>query len=154
MNNQVRGIRIVGLEVYPVVVLAIHARMHHENAGLEIGAFAWFECHRTDGQAGRSAALQYFNVRLLFKPKQAIPGVSHLDLELAILAELDIAIINGLLIHGHIRRAAAIVRRAAVGKEEHCYNEKKAPQSDQWPEHGPLAFLLAIFLPIIDVFTH
>jgi hypothetical protein len=60
---------------------SIHAFVHHENSGFDRGAFTGFECHRTDGQFGRSAPLQYFDVGLFREAERARPGIGHLDLE-------------------------------------------------------------------------
>jgi hypothetical protein len=40
---------IICFQVYGVIVLAVHAWMHHENAGFNLGAFTGLEYHRTDG---------------------------------------------------------------------------------------------------------
>lgn len=55
--------RIIGAQVDPELMRAIHTRMHHvvEDNGR---FFTGIDCRRTDDSLGRSAALQYFNGRL------------------------------------------------------------------------------------------
>ena len=40
---------IVCFQMHGIVVLAIHAWMHHEDAGVNLSAFTRLEYHRTDG---------------------------------------------------------------------------------------------------------
>jgi hypothetical protein len=40
---------IIRFQVYGIVMLAIHAWMHHEDAGVNLSAFTGLEYHRTDG---------------------------------------------------------------------------------------------------------
>jgi hypothetical protein len=48
---------------------SIHTFMHHEHTGFNCGAFARLEYHRTDGEFGRSASLQDFDVWLFLEPQ-------------------------------------------------------------------------------------
>lgn len=49
MDYKIRVLRIIRFDVHCVIMLSIHARMHHEDTGLNYGAFTGFEYHRTDG---------------------------------------------------------------------------------------------------------
>ncbi len=49
MDNEVGIGWIVRFQMYGIVVLAIHAGMHHEDAGLNCSAVSGFDYHRTDG---------------------------------------------------------------------------------------------------------
>jgi len=40
---------IVCFQVHGIVMLAVHPRVHHEDAGFNLDAFAGLEYHRTDG---------------------------------------------------------------------------------------------------------
>jgi hypothetical protein len=62
-------------------MLSIHAGVHHKDAGLNGCAFTGLEDHRTDGQIGRSASLQYFDERVLLETQRPGTGVGDLDLE-------------------------------------------------------------------------
>jgi len=99
MDDEIRVLRIIRFEVHSVIMLSIHAWMHHENAGFDYSAFTGLEYHRTDGQVGRSASLQYFDVWLFAKAQCTVPSVSDPEGELAILAKLHIAIVNLALIY-------------------------------------------------------
>src|SRR5215216_5760831 len=99
MNYEIRIGWIVGLEMYSIVMRTIHTFVHHEDAGFNCDAFAGLKYHRTDGQFGRSAPLQYFNIRLFFESQIGIPGVCNLYSELAVLAELHKSIIDLVLVY-------------------------------------------------------
>lgn len=49
MHYQIGIAWIIGLQMHSIVVLAVHAGMHHEDAGLDCGAVTRLEYHRTDG---------------------------------------------------------------------------------------------------------
>jgi hypothetical protein len=40
---------VIGFKMNAIIVLAIHAGVHHENGGFNRCAFAGLEYHRTDG---------------------------------------------------------------------------------------------------------
>lgn len=71
--------RIIGLQVESKIMGTIHACMHHKDRGLNGGAFAGLEYHRTDGQAGRSAPFPYFDVRLFPESQRPTPGIRHFN---------------------------------------------------------------------------
>src|SRR5215211_1303715 len=98
----------------PIVMRTIHTRMHHKDAGFNRCAFAGLEYHRTDGQLGRSASLQYFNVRLFLEPQGSISSVGDLEGELAVLAKFHVSIINFVLVYGKRRCPTAV--SIAAGK--------------------------------------
>jgi hypothetical protein len=107
MHYEVRVLGIIGLQVHGIVVLAIHARMHHKNAGFNIGAFTWLKDHRTDGQFGRSAPLQDFDIRFVLETKNASPAVGDLDLEGLVVAKGHIAVVDLLRVCGDLGRAVS-----------------------------------------------
>jgi hypothetical protein len=41
--------RIICFQMHGIVMLAVHPRVHHEDAGFNLGAFTGLEYHRTDG---------------------------------------------------------------------------------------------------------
>jgi hypothetical protein len=81
MHYKVGSFGVICIEMDGVIVLSIHARVHHKNTGFNDGAFAGFEDHRTDGQIGGSASLQDFDVWILFETQRTSTGVGHFDLE-------------------------------------------------------------------------
>ncbi|MHB8777171.1 MAG: hypothetical protein ACYC6R_05335 [Anaerolineales bacterium] len=54
------------------IMRTVHAFVHHEDAGFNERAFARLDDHRTDGQFGRSASLQYLDVRYSFETQYPI----------------------------------------------------------------------------------
>ncbi len=62
IHNHIGLNRIIGDEMYCKVVRAIHAFVHHKDAGFNRGAFTGLKDHRTDGQLGWSAPLHDFDV--------------------------------------------------------------------------------------------
>src|SRR5215217_5417283 len=109
MDNKIRVGRVVGLQMYGIVVWTIHARMHHENTGFNSCALTRLEYHRTDGQVGRSAPLQYFNVRFFLELQGTLPVVGDGEGELTVFTELNITVINFGLIHGKCGYATAVI---------------------------------------------
>jgi hypothetical protein len=118
MNNQICVPGIIGHKVNRVFMLAVHARMHHKDAGFYGCAFAGFEDHRTDGQIGRSASLQDFDIRILFKTQRPIAGVGNIYFKLFVIPEWDIAIVDLCLVNGD-HGGAASVPTSAVGEQEY-----------------------------------
>jgi hypothetical protein len=49
MDDQIGVGWIIGLQMDRIVVLPIHARVHHEDTGFYCGAFTGLDYHRTDG---------------------------------------------------------------------------------------------------------
>ena len=49
MDDKIRVGWIIGLQMHGIIVLPIHAWMHHEDSGFNCGAFTGLEYHRTDG---------------------------------------------------------------------------------------------------------
>ena len=49
MDDEIGVAWIVCFQVHGIVMLAVHAWMHHEDAGFNLGGFAGLENHRTDG---------------------------------------------------------------------------------------------------------
>jgi hypothetical protein len=75
VHDKVGGLGVIGHEMDGVIVLSVHTGMHHEDAGFYGRAFTRFEDHRTDGQIGRSAPLQYLDIWILFESQQSIAVV-------------------------------------------------------------------------------
>jgi len=90
--------------MHAIVVRSIHTFVHHEDTGFNCGGFTRLEYHGTDGQFGRSAALQYFNVWLFLEPQRTITRIRDLELELAVLTELHKSIVDLVLIYFEGRR--------------------------------------------------
>ena len=90
----------------------VHAFMHHKDTRLNDCALTGFEYHRTDGQFGRSASLDDFDIRLLLEPQCAIARVGDFDRKRFIDAKLHIAIIDLLLIHHDGGRATSVTALA------------------------------------------
>ena len=67
MDHEIGIVRIVCFQVNSIIMLAIHPWMHHENTGFDCGGLTGLEYHRSDGQVGRSAPLQNFDVRIFFE---------------------------------------------------------------------------------------
>ena len=98
--NQVGVVRVIRDQMHSEIVRPIHAFMHHEHSRLYYCAFTGLQYHRTDGQFGRSAPLQDFDVGLLFEAQRTVTGICDLDGELPGLTELHVSIVNPFLIHG------------------------------------------------------
>jgi hypothetical protein len=81
MHNQIGGFGVVSHEMNGIIMLSVHAGVHHEDAGFYGCTFTGFEDHRTDSQFRRSAPLQNFDIRFLFETNDAIAGVGNCDLE-------------------------------------------------------------------------
>src|SRR6266498_4328882 len=101
--------------MHRIIVLSIHARMHHKDSRFKRCAFTGLEYHRTDGQVGRSASLQYFNEWLFLESQCTIPFVGNLEGELAVLTKLHISVVNLVLIHGK-GGCSATISTISVGK--------------------------------------
>ena len=108
MDDKIRVGGVVGLEMYGIVVGTIHARMHHEDTRFNCCALTRLEYHRTDGQVGRSAPLQYFNVRFFLELQGALPFIGDGEGELTVFAELHITVIDFGLVYGKCRYATVI----------------------------------------------
>ena len=100
----------------PEVVRTVHAFVHHEDTGLDDCAFARLEYHRTDGQFGRSAALQYFDVWFFLETQSAVACVCDFYGEGLLHVKFHIAVINLLPIHRNGWGSAAT--SALIGKKE------------------------------------
>ena len=105
MHNQISVGWIIGLEMNGIVMRSIHPFMHHEDTGFNCGGLTGLKYHRTDGQFGRSASLQYFNVRLFLEPQRTVTRIGDLKGELAILAKSHKSIVDLVLIHFDGRRS-------------------------------------------------
>jgi hypothetical protein len=124
----------------------VHAFVHHEYAGLNSSAFTGLENHRTDGQFRRSAALHDFDIWLLFESQSAIACVANFDGEGAILAKLDIPIIDFLLIYGD--RGCSATSTTSISKENCCDNEQHTAQRHEHPGKILPLFLLSVFFTL------
>ncbi len=49
MDHEIGIAWVICSQMYCIIMLAIHAWVHHKNAGFNLGAFAGLEYHRTDG---------------------------------------------------------------------------------------------------------
>ena len=107
MNYQIRILWVIDLEMHSIIMPTVHTGMHHENAGINGCTFAGFECHRTDGQFGRSAPLQNFDDGFLFETQHAITIVGDFNREGFIVAKRNIAIVDFLRVNSDHRRSAA-----------------------------------------------
>jgi len=123
--NQIRVFRIICFQMHSKVVRTIHAFVHHEDAGFNDRAFAGLEYHRTDGQVRRSAALQYFDVRVFLEAQRAIACVGDFDGKGFIDAEFHITIIDLLLIYSDGWNSIPIAT-ALIGKEECSHDQQDA----------------------------
>jgi hypothetical protein len=95
--------------------------MHHEDAGFNCGGFTGLEYHRTDGQFGRSAALQYFNIGLFRESQVAIARICDLECELAVLSKFHIPVVDLILVHFDGRCATT----TSTPREKNCRDEKQ-----------------------------
>ena len=111
-------------------MLPVHAGMHHEDAGFHIGALTGLKDHRTDGQIGWSAPLQYFDVGLVLKPQSAVPVVGDLDLERLVVPERHIAVVDLLLVDDDRGGSPSILRYAFNFTAAGLVSEEK-PGDDQ-----------------------
>ncbi len=130
VHNQIWILSIVRLQMHRKVMRTIHTFVHHENAGLDRSAFAGLENHRTDGQIGRSASLQYFNVGLVFEAQRTRACVGDLDGKGFVHAKLHITKINLLLIDGNGWCSAASIATLS-GEEESGDHHEHATQRYQ-----------------------
>jgi hypothetical protein len=117
MHNQIWICWVIRHEMHSIIMLSIHAGVHHEDAGFDGSAFAGPEDHRTDGQLGRSASLQNFDAWLPFEAQYTIAGVGDFDREGFVVAKLDVAIVDFLLVHND-PGSPATIPAASVGKQE------------------------------------
>jgi hypothetical protein len=90
--------------------------VHHKHTGFDDRAFAGLEYHRTDGQFGRSAPLDNFDIRFFFEAQGTRTRVGDLDLKGQTGAKVLVAIIDFLLIHCDGWRASAVATQ--LGKQE------------------------------------
>lgn len=140
--------RIIGLQVDGIIMRAIHPFVHHKDTGLNCGALTGLEYHRTDGKFGRSASLQYFDVRVFFETQCPITGVGDLQGELAVLAKLDITVIDLVLIHGKLW-SSADVSSTSIGKQYCSENEQPASQDNEQPGEFLRLFLFSISFVVL-----
>src|SRR5512143_3822586 len=117
MNNHVGILRIIGLEMDCKVMRSIHTLMHHEIRGFHIGTTARLESHRADGQVGLTTSLQHLYIRGLLEPQDATAIVGDFDLEISVLAQLDVTKINLLLVYSDRGRAAVVIPTLVVNEE-------------------------------------
>jgi hypothetical protein len=133
-NNLIGLGRVIGYQMEGEVVRAIHAFVHHKNGRLNRGAFAGFENHRTDGQAGRSTPLSDFDVRFFPEPERAISSIGDLDRESQVGRQLDIAIIDHFLIYSQGGRSASVAATQPLDTKENpcCQQERSAEHQDKY----------------------
>jgi hypothetical protein len=74
MDHCFRLIWIIGRQRDYKIMRTIHPGVHHKGTGLDRCRLARFQRHRTDGKLWRSAPLQDFDVRHIFKAQGAITG--------------------------------------------------------------------------------
>ena len=79
VHNQIGSLRIIRKEVDGKIVWPSHALGHREVLRAHGRTLTRIEGHRTDGQFGRSTALQNFNVRLLLETQDAIAFIGDDD---------------------------------------------------------------------------
>jgi hypothetical protein len=144
IHDQIRVVRIICFQMHPEVVRTIHPFMHHEDTGLYGCAFTGLEYHRTDGQLGRSASLQYFDVRLFFETKYAISAVRDFDGKGLFYPKFHIAIINLLLIYydGGCSTAIPILSSEEKGGNHHKDSTERQYQPRKILLYRLLSFIL------------
>jgi hypothetical protein len=139
MHDQIGIVWVIRYEMQRIIVLSVHAGVHHEDAGFDGCAFAGLEDHRTDGQFGRSAALQDLDMGLLLEAQRAIAGVGDFDREGFIVSKLDIAVVDFLLVHRDLGSPAA-TSAAPVGEQEYSEKQQDTAKGDDRPgEAFPLS---------------
>lgn len=132
MHNQVGIFWVICYEMHRIIVFSVHAWVHHEDAGCDVRALAGLEDHRTDGQLGRSASLQNFDIRLLFEAQPAVAVVGDFDPERSVLAKFDIPVVDVLLVNSDPGRPTGIPA-APAGNQERSQHQQDAAQGYHQP---------------------
>jgi hypothetical protein len=100
----------------------IHAFMHHKDTGLNSGAFAGLENHRTDGELWGSAPLQNFDIWRFFETQTTITCIRDLDGKGFFYPKFHIPVIDLLLIYSDRWAPTAI----PIGKEKRGDDKQNA----------------------------
>jgi hypothetical protein len=107
------------------IVRTVHTCMHHKDTGFNRCTFTGLEDHRTDGQVGRSAALQDFDIWFFLEAQQAITSIGDFDGKGFVDTKMHVAVINFFLVNHQFWRATTIAT-TAEGEKDRRKDEQDA----------------------------
>lgn len=145
MHQQFWSLGIVCLEMNGKVVLAIHACMHHEFRGLNIGTLPWIKSHGAYGEFRGATSFDHLKIGRLLEAKDTVSSVSYFDLDGPIFTQFDVSHVNVLLVDGNSWSPTTIIR-AGFRREEYGSCNKCNYHHDDYP--GKL-FLLPLLLCLL-----